>query len=290
MSLPKERLKPHIFANARQAAENVAAEIAGLIRERAAEKKNCVLGLATGSTPTGIYAELVRMHEEDGLSFANVITFNLDEYYPMHSHELQSYVRFMNENLFNHIDIPPENIHVPDGTLDRDAVAEYCRSYEQKIVDVGGIDIQILGIGRTGHIGFNEPGSDETSRTRLITLDTVTRTDAASDFFGAENVPRRAITMGVGTILRAHRILILAFGENKAPIVTRTIEGSPSPSVPATYLQEHDNVEFLLDQAAAGQLTRSQYPWLAESVNWDASIIRRAVIWLAEKWARPSSS
>jgi glucosamine-6-phosphate deaminase len=278
-----ERLRCDVFPNAPAAARRVATEIADLIRDRAAKGKACVLGLATGSTPVGIYSELVRMHQQEGLSFGNVITFNLDEYYPMQPHELQSYVRFMNEHLFDHLDIRPENVHIPDGTLAPEQVADYCRDYEQKITDAGGIDIQILGIGRTGHIGFNEPGSDETSRTRLITLDSVTRTDAASDFFGAENVPRRAITMGVGTILNAWKIFILAFGEGKAPIVARTVEGQPSPLVPATYLQQHRNVEMLLDPAAATELTRTKFPWMVETVQWTPEIIRRAVIWLAQK-------
>lgn len=278
-----ERLQCEVFTNAPSAAKYVAIQIAELIRTRAAKQKPCVLGLATGSTPVGIYAELVRMHKEEGLSFQNVTTFNLDEYYPMQPEELQSYVRFMNEHLFDHIDIPPENVNIPDGTIAPASVAKYCHDYEANIEKAGGIDIQLLGIGRTGHIGFNEPGSDETSRTRLITLDSVTRTDAASDFFGAENVPRRAITMGVGTILNAWKIFILAFGENKAPIVARTVEGEQSPGVPATYLQQHRNVEVLLDQAASHELTRTKFPWLVENVEWNPELIRRAVIWLAEK-------
>ncbi|MFY9257001.1 MAG: glucosamine-6-phosphate deaminase [Fuerstiella sp.] len=278
-----ERLPCEVFPNAVAASKYVATQIAELIRARAEKQKSCVLGLATGSTPIGIYAELVRMHREEGLSFQNVVTFNLDEYFPMQPLELQSYVRFMNEHLFDHIDIPKENVNIPDGTLPPEAVNDFCQEYEAKITAAGGIDIQLLGIGRTGHIGFNEPGSDETSRTRLITLDSVTRTDAASDFFGAENVPRRAITMGVGTILNAWKIFILAFGENKAPIVARTVEGEQSPSVPATYLQRHRNVEVLLDQAAGSGLTRSTFPWLVESVEWTPALIRRAVIWLAEK-------
>ncbi|MEZ6122660.1 MAG: glucosamine-6-phosphate deaminase [Planctomycetaceae bacterium] len=281
-----ERLNCEVFANAPAAARHVAREIAHLIRNRAEKGRNCVLGLATGSTPVGIYAELVRMHREEGLSFKNVITFNLDEYYPMQPQELQSYVRFMREHLFDHIDIAPENVHIPDGTIPIDAIAAYCQDYENTIANSGGIDIQLLGIGRTGHIGFNEPGSDETSRTRLITLDSVTRTDAASDFFGAENVPRRAITMGVGTILKAWKIFILAFGEGKAPIVARTVEGDPSPLVPATYLQQHRNVEMLLDPAAASELTRSKLPWMVSHVQWTPAIIRRAVIWLAEKMGK----
>lgn len=278
-----ERLRCTVFGNAKEAARKVATEIASLIRIRKAEGRNCVLGLATGSTPTGIYAELVRMHKEEGLSFSNVITFNLDEYYPMQPDDVQSYVRFMREHLFNHIDISPEHANVPDGTVPVEKIADYCRDYEAKIHAAGGIDIQILGIGRTGHIGFNEPGSDQTTRTRMITLDTVTRIDAASDFFGTENVPRRAITMGVGTILEARRIFILAFGENKANIVVKTVEGEITPSIPATYLQRHANVEMLLDNAAAANLTRNKLPWLVGNIKWEPVIIRRAVIWLSER-------
>jgi glucosamine-6-phosphate deaminase len=284
---PHERIPCRVFDRSKEINAFVAAEIADLIRGRAKDGKNCVLGLATGSTPVGIYAELVRLHKEEGLSFANVITFNLDEYFPMQPNELQSYVRFMREHLFDHVDIPDQNVNIPDGTVGLDDVHEYCASYEQKIKDAGGLDLQLLGIGRTGHIGFNEPGSDKRSVTRLITLDQVTRTDAASDFFGAENVPRRAITMGVGTILEARRILILAFGEGKAPIVARTVEGEPSPLVPATFLQGQDNVEFLLNRSAAEKLTRNQSPWLVGPVDWDEGSIRRAVIWLAEKISRP---
>ncbi|MBL8812135.1 MAG: glucosamine-6-phosphate deaminase [Planctomycetaceae bacterium] len=279
---PTERIRCSILSNSSEAARKVATEIASLIRIRQAEGRKCVLGLATGSTPTGIYAELVRMHKEESLSFRNVVTFNLDEYYPMQPEDLQSYVRFMKEHLFNHIDILPENANVPDGTVPVEKIAEYCRDYEARIAALGGIDIQILGIGRTGHIGFNEPGSDQTSRTRMITLDSVTRTDAASDFFGTENVPRRAITMGVGTILEAKRIYILAFGENKATIVSKTIEGEMTPTIPATYLQKHPNTEFLIDSAAAANLTRIRAPWIVTDVTWDPVTIRRAVIWLSE--------
>lgn len=281
-----ERIRCQVLESTDAIAQYVAGEIADVIRRRASQGKNCILGLATGSTPVGVYNELVRLHRDEGLSFANVVTFNLDEYFPMNPNGLQSYVRFMNEHLFDHIDIDRNNVHVPDGTLAVEEVAAYCRDYEAKIVAAGGIDIQLLGIGRTGHIGFNEPGSDAESRTRLITLDQVTRTDAASDFFGAENVPRRAITMGVGTILNAHRVLILALGEHKAPIVARTIEGSLSTAVPATFLQQHPNAEFLVDEPAAAGLTRFHSPWLVGGVQWTPEIIRRAVIWLSEKMSR----
>ena len=281
------RIGFRVFQKAMDASKAAAAEIAALIRERASDGKTCVLGLATGSTPVNVYAELIRMHQEDGLSLANVITFNLDEYFPMSPDGLQSYVRFMNEHLFDHVDIPRNNIHIPDGTILPEDVAEHCRHYEQRIADCGGIDIQLLGIGRTGHIGFNEPGSERQSRTRLITLDTVTRTDAASDFFGIENVPRRAITMGVGTILESRRILLLAFGESKSETVARTIEGDITPKIPATFLQEHGNTEFLLDDAAAAKLSDVRRPWLSGAVAWDDSLVRRAVISLAEEVEKP---
>ncbi len=284
---PQERIPCRVLPRSKDVNAYVSQKIADLIRTKAKAGENCVLGLATGSTPVGIYAELVRMHKEDGLSFQNVITFNLDEYFPMQPNELQSYVRFMREHLFDHIDIKSENVNIPDGTIATEECAAYCQAYDQKIKDVGGLDLQLLGIGRTGHIGFNEPGSGRRSRTRLITLDQVTRTDAASDFFGAENVPRRAITMGVGTILEAKQIMILAFGEGKAPIVARTVEGEPSPAVPATFLQDLDHVEFLLNKPAAEKLTRSQSPWLVGQVEWNELSIRQAVIWLSEKLNKP---
>ncbi|RMF70974.1 MAG: glucosamine-6-phosphate deaminase, partial [Planctomycetota bacterium] len=257
----KEKVPTIVLDSAKEVSLSVAREIADLIRERGSHGRTCVLGLATGSTPMTVYNELVRMHRDEGLSFANVITFNLDEYFPMRPEELQSYNRFMREHLFDRIDIKPENVHIPDGTLDVSDVPEYCRRYERAIQDAGGIDLQLLGIGRTGHIGFNEPGSSRTSRTRLITLDRLTRMDAASDFFGEPNVPRRAITMGVGTILDARRIVLMAFGENKAPIIAQAIEGPVTPTVAASFLQEHPNAQVYLDAAAAAELTRCKCPW-----------------------------
>lgn len=283
----RDRIPTTVYERSADVSVAVAAEIADLIRAKAKAGENGILGLATGSTPVSVYNELIRLHEEEGLSFANVITFNLDEYYPMQSHELQSYVRFMNENLFDHIDIPKENINIPDGTLPVDEVFDHCQGYEQKIKDLGGIDIQILGIGRTGHIGFNEPGSGKESRTRLITLDRVTRMDAASDFFGEENVPRRAITMGVGTILEARRVILMAFGEGKAPVVAKAIEGPITPQVAASFLQDHPNSKFMLDRAAAAHLTRFSCPWLLGPIEWTATRIRKAVIWLAREVGKP---
>jgi glucosamine-6-phosphate deaminase len=261
----------------------VAGEIAELIGRKTAAGQRCVLGLATGSTPVGVYNELVRLHKEQGLSFKNVVTFNLDEYYPMQPYELQSYHRFMQEHLFDRIDIPRENVHIPDGTLPIEQVHSYCQRYEQHIAEAGGIDLQLLGIGRTGHIGFNEPGSGRDSRTRLITLDRVTRMDAASDFFGQEHVPRRAITMGVGTILAARRVILMAFGEHKAPVIAQAVEQPITSAVAASFLQEHPNAQIMLDEAAAAQLTRLASPWLLGPVEWSGVTIRKAVIWLARK-------
>ncbi len=282
-----ENIPCRVFPSAQQVNRAVAQQIADLIRERANQGQNCVLGLATGSTPTGIYSELVRRHREDGLSFANVVTFNLDEYYPMQPDALQSYHRFMREHLFDHIDIKPKNIHIPSGTIAIEKVYDHCRNYEAAIADAGGIDIQILGIGRSGHVGFNEPGSAKDSRTRLITLDQVTRLDAASDFFGIDNVPRRALTMGVGTILDARRLLLIAFGENKAPIVARAVEGPVTSSISASYLQEHPNAQILMGEAAAEGLTRYSAPWLLGPVKWKHAMIRKGVIWLARKLDKP---
>jgi glucosamine-6-phosphate deaminase len=283
----EQRIPTRVFDDAAQASLTAAREIAGLIRRHADQGRPCVLGLATGSTPLSVYEELVRMHRQEALSFRNVVTFNLDEYYPMRREELQSYWRFMHENLFDLIDIRAENVHLPDGRVPESQVAEQCAQYERMIAGAGGIDLQLLGIGRTGHIGFNEPGSPRHSRTRLIHLDRVTRIDAASDFFGEENVPRRALTMGVGTILEARRVLLIAFGENKAAVIARAVEGPVTPGVAASYLQQHPNAQFLLDRAAAAELTAVKAPWLRERVAWDAALIRKAAIWLARKLDKP---
>ncbi len=291
----RERIPCQVFPHARDVSRAVATQIAELIRSRAAEGKTCVLGLATGSSPMSVYNELVRMHRAEGLSLRNVVTFNLDEYYPMQPGELQSYVRFMREHLFDLADIPAGQWHVPDGTIPAERVHEYCREYETKIAAAGGIDFQILGIGRTGHIGFNEPGSDEASRTRLIALDRVTRIDAASDFFGVEHVPRRAITMGVGTILDSKRVVLMAFGEHKAGIIAQAVEGHVTPNLPASYLQHHRNAQIVLDEAAAQGLTRFRCPWVLGHVEWGSPAddarpdpkIRKAVIWLAQHLKKP---
>jgi glucosamine-6-phosphate deaminase len=260
----------------------VAARIATLVRTRATEGRGCVLGLATGSTPIGVYRELIRLHREEGLSFAHVTTFNLDEYYPMAPDNVHSYHRYMWENFFAHIDIPRDQVHIPRGDLPREAVERHVDEFEAAIVRAGGIDFQLLGIGKTGHIGFNEPGSGAESRTRLVALDMVTRRDAAADFFGEENVPREAITMGVATILAAREIAILATGEHKAAIVRRAVEGEVDVDVAATFLQRHGGTTCFVDAAAAADLTRIATPWLLDEVRWTEALALRAVVWLSQ--------
>lgn len=275
-----EKIPTVIMDNAVSASVYVAHEIAALIRRKQREGKSCLLGLATGNTPVRVYAELVRLHQEENLSFANVITFNLDEYYPMQPDSLQSYHRFMHEHLFQHIDIKPENIHIPSGTIPPGEIQTFCKGYDQVISEAGGIDLQILGIGRTGHIGFNEPGSGSASVTRLITLDHLTRTDAASDFYGEDFVPLKAITMGVGTILTSKRILLMAWGENKAAIIHKAVEGPLTDLVPTSWLQQHPNTQIILDRAASADLTRIKTPWMIGNVVWTNRLIRKAVLWL----------
>ncbi len=283
----RERIECRVFRHPDDGCAAVARRIAERVRGRQHEGRRCVLGLATGSSPVAVYEELVRLHRQEQLSLANVVTFNLDEYYPMQPAELQSYVRFMREHLFDHVDIPESQIHIPDGTLPIEQVDAFCQAYERRIEDAGGIDIQLLGIGRTGHVGFNEPGSSRSSRTRLITLDRVTRLDAASDFFGEEHVPRRAITMGVGTILDAREVMLLAFGEHKSAIVAQAVEGDVTSAVAASYLQQHPNAAFYLDTAAADALSRYRCPWQLGPVTWDEASIRKAVIWLARHVRKP---
>lgn len=282
-----EKVPVQIYEKPVEAVQAVAKEIAGLIKSKAAKGEKCVLGLATGSSPIKLYEELVRMHREENLSFKNVISFNLDEYLPMPKESVHSYHHFMHRHLFNHIDIEPQNVHIPDGTLENEQIEKFCKEYDEQIDAVGGIDIQILGIGRTGHIGFNEPGSPVTSKTRMVYLDNLTIKDASGEFGGADKVPAKAITMGVGTIMKARKIILMAWGEAKASIIRATVEGSISDAVPATFLQIHPNVQFVIDESAAEELTRANMPWLVSKVEWNDKLIRKAVIWLCQKVKKP---
>jgi glucosamine-6-phosphate deaminase len=282
----RERIHTVVHEDHDALAIAVAHRIAKIVRYREAEGRRAVLGLATGSTPLGVYRELVRQHREEGLSFRHVTTFNLDEYFPMDPGNPHSYHRFMWEQLFSHVDIDRANVHIPRGDIPRSELAAHTAAYERAIADAGGIDVQILGIGKTGHIGFNEPGSGEGSRTRAVTLDTITRRDAAADFFGEENVPREAITMGVATILAAREIVILATGEHKAAIVRRAVEGDVDLEVAATFLQRHPSTTFHVDRAAGAELTRIASPWLVDEVAWTDAMAEKAVVWLSLRTGR----
>ena len=282
-----EKLPIHTYQNSNEASKHIAKSIALAIRQKQQEGKQIVLGLATGSSPIKVYAELIRMHKQEDLSFHNVITFNLDEYYPMTPTSQQSYVHFMNEYLFNHIDIIKDNVHIPDGTLNMDDVEKYCKSYDKKIESLGGIDIQLLGIGRTGHIGFNEPGSWEDSTTRLVRLDGLTRKDAIKDFGSEEAVPYRAITMGIDTILKAKTIYLMAWGSHKAHIIKEAIEGAISSNIPCSFLQNHKSTSVYIDEAASTELTKINTPWLVGICNWDEDLVCKAVVWLSQKTGKP---
>jgi glucosamine-6-phosphate deaminase len=278
-----EKIHNVIFENSIAGSFAVAAEIASLIIEKQKTNSKFILGLATGSSPIKVYDELIRLHKKENLSFKNVICFNLDEYFPMTQDNVQSYHYFMHEYLFNHIDILPENINIPKGNIDNNEVIPFCNEYEEKIKNLGGIDFQLLGIGRTGHIGFNEPGSHLNSTTRMVTLDHLTRSDAAESFLGMENVPKKAITMGISTVFDAKRIVLLAWGENKAEIVKRTVEGIISSKKPATYLQNQLSTTFVLDNEAASLLTRIDTPWVVDNCEWNEDLKRKAVVWLCNQ-------
>ena len=276
-----------MFRNSREAARHVATMVESLIRENNAAGKPTVLGLPTGSTPVGVYRELIRLHKEEDLDFTMVVTFNLDEYFPMTADSRHSYHRWMQANFFDHVNIPAANIHIPRGDISAEEIEDWCVEYEDAIRQAGGIQLQLLGIGRTGHIAFNEPGSSFNCRTRLVALDPVTRKDAAASFFGEDNVPVQAVTMGVGSILDARKIVIMALGDHKSKIVRQAVEGDVTDAVTASYLQRHTNALFVLDDAAASELTAIKTPWLVGPVDWTPTLERKAVIWLARETKKP---
>jgi glucosamine-6-phosphate deaminase len=277
-----EKLHTVTFENSNEASLLIAREICDLIKSKQEKKKNCVIGFATGSSPTKVYQEIIRIHKEESLSFYNVIAFNLDEYYPIEKDDNNSYHHFMNENLFDHIDIPKENINIPSGEISEKEIKKFCSSYEKKIDKNGGIDIQLLGIGRTGHIGFNEPGSHFNSITRLITLDHTTRFDASKSFNGIENVPSKALTMGIRTIFNSKRIIMMAWGIQKSHIVKKSVENNITSLIPTTYLQNHKNTTLVLDKECSSELTRFKTPWLVGPCDWSDVMKRKAIVWLCE--------
>lgn len=279
-----EKIPVEIFKESSEANAVIAQRIASLIRERAAQSRKAVLGFSVSSAIIGVLEELIRIHKNEGLSFANVITFNTEAYFPMHIDALQSRYRFMREYLFDSIDIPKENINFPNNQLPKNEIADFCIQYEEKIKELGGIDILIIG---DCQLAFNEPGSPYNSRTRLITLNHTTRVGAASDFYGVEHVPYHAITFGIGTILEAKEIYMLAWGEGKANAVHKTVEGDISEQNPASYLQTHKNTTFYIDQAAADKLTRVHTPWLCGTCDWTPLLTKKAVFWLCRKLKKP---
>jgi len=282
-----EKIPVKIYKDLQQGSLFAAQKIASLIKEKQAKKEKCVLGLATGSTPKTLYEELVRMHKEEGLSFKNVISFNLDEYYPIDHDAIQSYNSYMHRNLFDHIDIDPNNIHIPNGELPKEQVKAHCAEYEKMIEDTGGIDLQLLGIGNNGHIGFNEPGSSIYSRTRLITLENSTRLANSYEFANISEVPRMALTMGISTIMKAKQIILLAWGPGKAPVIHRSAEGPVTEQVPASLLQQHHDCTFIVDEAAAAELTRNKSPWLTGDIEWTKEMIKKGVVNMALKAQKP---
>jgi glucosamine-6-phosphate deaminase len=282
-----EKIPVKIFSSTKEGSVFAANQIAALIKEKQKKNEKCVLGLATGSTPKTLYAELVRLHKNEGLSFKNVVTFNLDEYYPIDKDAFQSYNRFMKVHLFDHVDIDPANINIPNGEIAKEEVKAHCEQYEKKIEDAGGIDLQILGIGNNGHIGFNEPGSNLHSKTRLVALDNSTRIANSYEFANISQVPRLAITTGISTIMKAKRIILLAWGQGKAPVVHRAVEGHVTEQIPASQLQLHNDCIFVLDEAASGELTRFKSPWLTGETEWTPNMIKRAVINTALKIGKP---
>lgn len=284
-----EKMDIKCYESSIEASKDIAREIKLLVDKRTSEGKKCVLGLATGSTPVAVYKELIKLYQGGELSFQNVVTFNLDEYYPIPHDNEGSYHKFMQRQLFDHVDIRPENVHVPSGEVPRDQVDKFCKEYEQQIVEAGGIDLQVLGIGRSGHIGFNEPPSSANSVTRMVHLERVTRIDNASNFNGEENVPKHAITMGISTILSAKRIVLMAWSENKASVAEKTIEGPTTIEIPATLLHSHPNCVFYLDRPASSGLTRFVHPWTIRGDIADPEVVYddywtpKAVIWLSQK-------
>ncbi|MEG1545338.1 MAG: membrane protein insertase YidC, partial [Tannerellaceae bacterium] len=281
-----EKIPTNIYESADEGSFIIAKEIATQIRKKQELGESFVLGLPGGRSPQSVFKELVRMHKEEKLSFRNVIVFNVYEFYPLVS-VANSNLSYLKEALLDQVDIDPANIYSPDGFMAKDAIYEFCKQYEQQIQSVGGIDYLLLGVGTASNIGFNGPGSTASSTTRLVLLDNDARKEASKTFKSIENVPASIITMGISTILRAKSIVLMAWGETKARIIQKTVEGSVSDVVPATYLQNHFNAKVVIDLSAAYELTRISHPWLVTNCEWDNQMTRRALVWLCQKTGKP---
>ena len=282
-----EKIPTDIYESAEEGANHVAYEIAQLIRDKQKAGRFCVLALPGGNSPRNVYSALIRIHKEEGLSFRNVIIFNLYEYYPLTSDAIKSNLNALKEMFLDHVDVDKQNIFSPDGTIPKDTIFEYCRLYEQRIESFGGLDAVLLGIGRVGNIGFNEPGSRLNSTTRLILLDNDSRNEASKMFGSIESTPISSITMGVSTILAAKKIYLMAWGEDKAKMVKECVEGAVTDTIPASFLQTHNNAHVVIDLSAAGNLTRIHRPWLVTSCEWNDKLIRSAIVWLCQLTGKP---
>ena len=272
-------------------------KVAKIIAEEIQKKPDLVLGLPTGSTPIGMYNELVKMHKKGILDFSKLITFNLDEYYPIKKTDPNSYNYYMNYWLFQHVNIDPKNVNIPNGEINEKEIKDFCKKYEEKITSIDGIDLQILGIGGYsgyksnhligGHVGFNETGSDSNSRTRKVKLSSKTRLDNSRFFKSLSEVPKYSITMGIGTILEAKKIILMASGEHKAEIIKALVEGPITERIPASFLKAHEDLTIIIDKSAASQLERFKKPWLysgAKGIDWNKiEVVELATLWLSNK-------
>lgn len=281
-----EKVPTTIFESMEEGSFAVAKEIAAQIRKKQEAGQKFVLALPGGRSPESVYKELVRMHKEEQLSFRHVIVFVEYEFYPLSS-STSGVVNRLKAELFDQVDILPENIYYPDGRMPKDAILEFCAQYEEKIQQVGGIDCMLLGIGSNSNIMFNSAGTLQSSRTRMVLLEGASRKEAAATFASTDNVPAGIITMGISTMLKARSVILMAWGDEKAAIMKETIEGKISDGTPSTYLQIHQNAKAIVDLSAAYSLTRISHPWLVTSCEWDNKLIRRAIVWLCQKTGKP---
>lgn len=281
-----EKVLTTIYESMEEGSFAVAKEIAAQIRKKQEAGQKFVLALPGGRSPESVYKELVRMHKEEQLSFRHVIVFVEYEFYPLSS-STSGVVNRLKAELFDQVDILPENIYYPDGRMPKDAILEFCAQYEEKIQQVGGIDCMLLGIGSNSNIMFNSAGTLQSSRTRMVLLEGASRKEAAATFASTDNVPAGIITMGISTMLKARSVILMAWGDEKAAIMKETIEGKISDGTPSTYLQIHQNAKAIVDLSAAYSLTRISHPWLVTSCEWDNKLIRRAIVWLCQKTGKP---
>ena len=282
-----EKIFTDIYPKVEEAASVIANSVEAEIKRAKAAGRKCVLALGTGLSLTPVYTELIRRHKECGLSFENVVVFNAYEYFPLSADCRHSALGQLRERLLDHIDIKAENIHTPDGSISQDEVIEHCHAYEQLIAAEGGIDIALLGIGRMGNIATNEPGSTLSSTSRIILIDQTSRDEMTNSFGTQEQVPPCSITMGIHTLLSAHKLFITAWGEEKSDIVEKIVEGPITDTVPASFIQTHNDAKFFIDLSAASKLTRIVHPWLVTNCEWNDKTIRAAVVWLCQLKQKP---